>query len=172
MSAAEIGAKPPNTTRSPYRNMAVMQTPNDAKESSKRCSVSNETQYWRYDASNKRQKQGAENQGRLLCFKFTSSGTCPQGDKCNFMHDPEAREQFARNVCFDFLNKGKCERGTSCKFSHSLSDDRTSASRNARSARSVVSSFCVFFFIFVTGNKKCYCKSSLSCLSFFFFFCC
>ncbi|KAJ4797865.1 Zinc finger CCCH domain-containing protein 59 [Rhynchospora pubera] len=145
MSAADIGARPPNTTESPYRNMARAQNLDDTKESSRHNSIEHETQYWRYDAPNKRQKKGAQAQGRLLCFKFTSSASCPNSHKCKFTHDPEAREHYMRNVCFDFLNKGNCERGADCKFGHSLSDDSASVSRSTFSARRPESScwFCL-----------------------------
>ncbi|CAD6219588.1 unnamed protein product [Miscanthus lutarioriparius] len=52
--------------------------------------------------------------GGGLCFKFTSSGSCQRGSKCNYRHDEEAVEHYQRNVCFDFLNKGKCEKGPEC----------------------------------------------------------
>lgn len=114
MSSADIHAKPPNATLSPYaasaKSVPIEETP-------KRPADNTDAQYWRYDV--KRQRQG-EGDGGRLCFKFTSSGSCPRGSKCNFRHDEEAVEHYQRNVCFDFLNKGKCERGLDCKFSHSL----------------------------------------------------
>lgn len=119
MSAAEISMKSPNTTLSPY---LLIEKTADEKDAAKRSShnVSDE-QYWRYDVSRKRQKHGAGD-GNKLCFKFVSSGTCPRGDKCNFQHDMDAREQSLRGVCFDFMNKGKCERGPDCSFKHSLQE--------------------------------------------------
>lgn len=129
MSTAEIRSRPPNTTLSPYM---LAEKTSHSREATKRPVNSDiDTQYWRYDVS-KRQKQGGGG-GDKLCFKFTSSGSCSRGEKCNFRHDANARDQYQRNACFDFLNKGKCERGSDCNFNHSLSEEGASFSQNARS---------------------------------------
>lgn len=132
--------KPPNTTLFPYK---IIEETAPTNQAAKRPSDSiSDTQYWRYDVSQKRQKHGAGD-GDKLCFKFVSSGSCPRGKKCNFLHDTEAREQYMRGVCFDFINKGKCERGPDCNFKHSLQDEdegfasRRSGSENAKSSRLV-----------------------------------
>jgi len=137
MSSADIHAKPPNSTLSPYAAPA-QSVP--IEEAPKRPADNTDAQYWRYDV--KRQRQG-EAEGGRLCFKFTSSGSCPRGSKCNFRHDEEAVEHYQRNVCFDFLNKGKCERGPECKFAHSLSGD--TSIRDSRPRRRAESScwFCL-----------------------------
>lgn len=131
MSAIEIKTKTPNTTLCPY---TYVEGTANAKEGAKRSSDSvsdSDSQYWRYDVSQKRQKHGAGD-GNKLCFKFVSSGSCPRGETCNFQHDMDAREQSLRGVCFDFMNKGKCERGTDCKFKHSLQDEGESYSHKRR----------------------------------------
>lgn len=118
MSSTELSTKPPNTTLSPYTSV---EKPANAHEAEKRSAdVANDSQYWRYDVS-KRQKVGGGD-GAKLCFKFVSSGSCQQGEKCYFHHDMDAREQSRRGVCFEFLNKGKCERGESCTYKHSLQE--------------------------------------------------
>ncbi|XP_022754881.1 zinc finger CCCH domain-containing protein 64-like isoform X2 [Durio zibethinus] len=146
MSAAEISAKPPNTTLSPYTLADQVDHP---KEATKRTSDSSlDSQYWRYDVSNKRQKHGNVD-GNKVCFKFISSGTCPRGEKCNFQHDIDAREQFLRGVCLDFIIKGKCEKGPDCNFKHSLQDEGESYSRkrpgsgNSNANRSKECWFCL-----------------------------
>ncbi|KAJ9688137.1 hypothetical protein PVL29_014063 [Vitis rotundifolia] len=146
MSSAEISMKPPNTTLFPYK---IIEGTAPTNQATKRPSDSiSDTQYWRYDVSQKRQKHGAGD-GDKLCFKFVSSGSCPRGKKCNFLHDTEAREQYMRGVCFDFINKGKCERGPDCNFKHSLQDEdegfasRRSGSENAKSSRSKRCWFCL-----------------------------
>ncbi|XP_022147642.1 zinc finger CCCH domain-containing protein 64 isoform X2 [Momordica charantia] len=145
MSATEISMKPPNTTLSPY---ILTERKTDASDSTKRPSSSvSESQYWRYDVSQKRQKSGTAD-GNKLCFKFTSSGSCPRGEKCNFHHDMYAREQSQRGVCFDFLNKGKCERGADCNFKHSFQNEVESHSGkrklgNAGTKRSKECWFCL-----------------------------
>jgi hypothetical protein len=127
MSSADIHARPPNATLSPYvalsKSVPVEDTP-------KRPAENTDSQYWRYDV--KRQRQG-QNDGSLLCFKFTYSGSCPRGSECKFKHDEEAREHCQRNVCFDFLNRGKCEKGPECRFVHSLTEE--SAVRDAKPRR-------------------------------------
>ncbi|XP_062010688.1 zinc finger CCCH domain-containing protein 64-like [Rosa rugosa] len=143
MSALEIKTKSPNTTLSPY--MYIEGTAN-AKEGAKRSSDSvsdSDSQYWRYDVSQKRQKHGAGD-GNRLCFKFVSSGSCPRGETCNFQHDMDAREQSLRGVCFDFMNKGKCERGTDCKFKHSIQDEGESNSHKRRTGNATRSTECWF----------------------------
>ena len=127
MSSADIHARPPNATLSPYAAPAKSV---HAEDTPKRPAESTDLQYWRYDV--KRQRQG-QTDGSLLCFKYTSSGSCPRGSKCNFRHDEEAREHCQRNVCFDFLNKGKCERGPECRFAHSLTEE--AAARDAKPRR-------------------------------------
>ncbi|CAL0306981.1 unnamed protein product [Lupinus luteus] len=146
MSSTEIAMKTTNTTLSPYTFMEKSTSPKDA---SKRSSDGiSDSQHWRYDVSQKRQKHGAEN-GNKLCFKFVSSGSCPRGEECYFRHDSDAREHSMRGVCFEFLNKGKCERGPDCNFKHSLQeeDDRHSSRRpgseNIRSSRSKECWFCL-----------------------------
>ncbi|KAJ9183815.1 hypothetical protein P3X46_007622 [Hevea brasiliensis] len=117
MTAVEISMKPSNTTSSPYTFSEQTVHP---KETTKRPSDGvSDSQYWRYDVSQKRQKAGARD-GDKLCFKFIYSGSCPRGENCHFQHDIDAREQYLRGVCIDFLIKGKCERGPDCNFKHDL----------------------------------------------------
>ncbi|XVE92615.1 hypothetical protein REPUB_Repub01dG0113400 [Reevesia pubescens] len=126
MSAAEISTKPPYTTLLPYTLADQADRPNEA---TKRASDNvPDSQYWRYDVSNKRQKHG-NGDGNKLCFKFISSGTCPRGEKGNFQHDVDVREQFLRGVCLDFIIKGKCGKGPDCNFKHSLQDEGDSYTR-------------------------------------------
>ncbi|XP_068329620.1 zinc finger CCCH domain-containing protein 64-like [Pyrus communis] len=144
MSAVEIRTKSTTTTLSPY---TYEEKTAHSMEAGKRSSDSiSDSQYWRYDVSQKRQKHG---DGNRLCFKFVSSGSCPRGESCNFQHDVDAREQSLRGVCFEFMNKGKCERGPDCKFKHSLQDEGESNSQqrrgsgNANSNRSTECWFCL-----------------------------
>lgn len=137
MSKAELSTKPSNTTLSPY--VCVDKTSQTEGSAKRPGDSTSDSQYWRYDASQKRQKHGDGN-GDRLCFKFVSSGSCPRGQKCHFRHDEEAMEQYMRGVCFDFLNKGKCERGPDCKFKHNLQDESDmSRSKAASSTRCIYS---------------------------------
>ncbi|KAL5201133.1 hypothetical protein ABZP36_035487 [Zizania latifolia] len=138
MSSAEIHARPPNTTLSPYispeKSVPVEEAP-------KRPAEDADLQYWRYDV--KKQRHG-EAGGNRLCFKFTASGSCPRGNECRYRHDEEARGHYNRNVCFDFLNKGKCEKGPECKYAHSLSDEGAVRDIKPHSERRRVESSCWF----------------------------
>ncbi|KDO57794.1 hypothetical protein CISIN_1g007415mg [Citrus sinensis] len=143
MSAADISMKTPNTTLSPY---TFLDQGSHSKEAAKRPSDSvSDSQYWRYDVSQKRQKHGGGD-GDKMCFKFIYSGSCPRGEKCNFRHDTDAREQCLRGVCLDFIIKGKCEKGPECSYKHSLQNDdsqRTHRSENASANRSKECWFCL-----------------------------
>lgn len=120
MSSTDIAMKTTNTTLSPYTSVEKIDSPKDiTKRSSDDIS---DSQFWRYDVPQKRQKHGAGDIDKL-CFKYVSSDSCPRGEKCIFRHDIEAREHCMRGVCFDFLNKGTCERGPDCNFRHSLQDE-------------------------------------------------
>ncbi|KAK8291838.1 hypothetical protein V6Z12_D06G084000 [Gossypium hirsutum] len=73
MAAAEISAKPPNTTLSPYTLVDQVDRP---KETTKRASdIGLDSQYWRYDVSSKRQKHGNGDTNK-----------CEKGPDCNFKH--------------------------------------------------------------------------------------
>lgn len=165
MSTSEVSIKPPNTTLSPY---GVAQKAVHSKEVAKRDSSDmTESQYWRYDVFQKRQKHG-DGPNDKLCFKFISSGSCSREDKCHFRHATDAREQFLRGVCFDFLNKGKCDRGPDCNFKHSLQDEgesfsnRRMRSENKSNNRLKECWFClsspnVESHLIISVGENCYC---------------
>ncbi|KAM0332572.1 hypothetical protein ACHAQA_002856 [Verticillium albo-atrum] len=54
------------------------------------------------------------------CRMFSSTGTCPKGPTCRYIHDATKVA-----VCRDFLQKGKCANGEDCDLSHDLSPQRT-----------------------------------------------
>ncbi|XP_065850953.1 zinc finger CCCH domain-containing protein 64 [Euphorbia lathyris] len=148
MSAADISTKPSNTTLSPY---TFVDQSGHAKEVTKRPSDSDavsDSQYWRYDVSQKRKKTGAGD-GDKLCFKFIFSGSCPRGEKCHFQHDMDTRDQYLRGVCIDFLIKGKCERGPDCNYKHDFQSEgetnshKRQGSENANANRSKECWFCL-----------------------------
>ncbi|KAK8970995.1 Zinc finger CCCH domain-containing protein 59 [Platanthera guangdongensis] len=132
MAASEICLKQSNTTLSPY---TLGDTTNNSREQTKRpANDDSENQYWRFDISKKRPRQDGVS-GERLCFKYMSSGVCPQGEKCSYRHDEDAREQYHKNVCFDFLNKGKCERGPQCRFRHNLVEEGDALSKEAQGSQ-------------------------------------
>ncbi|KAK8921296.1 Zinc finger CCCH domain-containing protein 59 [Platanthera zijinensis] len=132
LAATEICLKQSNTTLSPY---TVGDTTNNSREQTKRpAKDDSENQYWRFDISKKRPRQDGVS-GERLCFKYMSSGVCPQGEKCSYRHDEDAREQYHKNVCFDFLNKGKCERGPQCRFRHNLVEEGDALSKEGQGSQ-------------------------------------
>ncbi|GLJ46532.1 hypothetical protein SUGI_0980680 [Cryptomeria japonica] len=114
MSASELSAIPANATASPYN---VLLKSGGAKNTRKQPEAS-DSQYWRYDVSQKRHRGGTTD-GEKMCFQFLSSGSCTRGEKCNFRHDIDNKTPFSKGFCFDFISKGRCERGSDCKFRHS-----------------------------------------------------
>ncbi|KAH8786598.1 hypothetical protein BGZ57DRAFT_881526 [Hyaloscypha finlandica] len=54
------------------------------------------------------------------CKIFTTTGSCPKGPRCRYIHDPTKVA-----VCKDFLQKGSCPSGDSCDLSHELTPERT-----------------------------------------------
>ncbi|KAF7143656.1 hypothetical protein RHSIM_Rhsim05G0020500 [Rhododendron simsii] len=147
MAASEIGMKTTNTTLFPFSSVekATHTTDGAPKRSS---DTASDSQYWRYDTSQKRQKHG-DSDGNKLCFKYLSSGSCDRGEKCHFQHNEGARDQYLSGVCFDFLIKGKCERGPDCAFKHGAEEEgnsfpsRRPRSGNANSERSRDCWFCL-----------------------------
>lgn len=126
MAASEIGMKTTNTTLFPFSSVekATHTTDGAPKRSS---DTASDSQYWRYDTSQKRQKHGdSDSDGNKLCFKYLSSGSCERGEKCHFQHNEGARDQYLSGVCFDFLIKGKCERGPDCAFKHGAEEEGNS----------------------------------------------
>ncbi|CCU81340.1 CCCH zinc finger protein [Blumeria hordei DH14] len=54
------------------------------------------------------------------CKIFTTTGSCPKGPRCRYIHDPSKVA-----VCKEFLLKGSCASGESCDLSHELTPERT-----------------------------------------------
>ncbi|PMD39050.1 hypothetical protein L207DRAFT_461767 [Hyaloscypha variabilis F] len=54
------------------------------------------------------------------CKIFTTTGSCPKGPRCRYIHDPTKVA-----VCKEFLQKGSCPSGDSCDLSHELTPERT-----------------------------------------------
>ncbi|GLT79082.1 hypothetical protein SLA2020_505890 [Shorea laevis] len=165
MSTAEISMKPPNTTISPYTLSEQTDHPKDAMK--RTIDAVSDSQYWRYDVSQKRKRHADEDSDRM-CFKFVYSGSCSHGEKCHFRHDSDAREQFLRGVCIDFIIKGKCERGPDCNFKHNLLDEgeshscRRPGSGGGHASRSKECWFClsspsVESHLVTSIGESCYC---------------
>ncbi|KAE8726230.1 receptor-like serine/threonine-protein kinase ALE2-like isoform X1 [Hibiscus syriacus] len=112
MSAAEISAKPSNTTLSPY---TVVDQVDHHKEATKRASDNElDSQYWRYDVSNKRQRVGMV---MLIkrCLDFIIKGKCEKGPDCNFKHSlQDDGESYSRRKPVSSISKAN--RSKDCWF--------------------------------------------------------
>jgi len=53
------------------------------------------------------------------CKIFSTSGSCPKGPQCRFIHDPNKVA-----LCKDFLKEGRCANGDACDLSHDMSPER------------------------------------------------
>ncbi|KAL2352330.1 CCCH zinc finger protein [Cryomyces antarcticus] len=56
------------------------------------------------------------------CPRFTSTGTCPRGPVCRYVHDPHKVA-----ICKDFLQSGTCQAGDNCDLSHDPTPERVPA---------------------------------------------
>ncbi|KAK4962148.1 hypothetical protein LTR66_012800 [Elasticomyces elasticus] len=56
------------------------------------------------------------------CPRFTATGTCSQGNRCRYMHDPSKVA-----ICKTFLHTGSCPNGDFCDLSHTISPTRVPA---------------------------------------------
>ncbi|TQS32904.1 hypothetical protein Golomagni_06767, partial [Golovinomyces magnicellulatus] len=66
-----------------------------------------------------RSRSGAVTKLDEPCRVFSSTGSCPKGPSCRYVHDPNKVA-----VCKDFLKDGKCSNGDYCDLSHDLSPER------------------------------------------------
>lgn len=60
-----------------------------------------------------------------MCRKWTKTGTCPYGDKCQFAHGKSEliskkirNPHYKSKPCNSFHTKGFCTYGSRCKFIH------------------------------------------------------
>ncbi|KAI0394752.1 hypothetical protein F5Y17DRAFT_475366 [Xylariaceae sp. FL0594] len=54
------------------------------------------------------------------CKAFSSTGSCPKGPACRYMHDVSKVA-----ICKSWLLKGECPKGESCDLSHEATEERT-----------------------------------------------
>ncbi|KAK0751689.1 hypothetical protein B0T18DRAFT_457656 [Schizothecium vesticola] len=59
---------------------------------------------------------------QVPCKRFSMTGSCLQGPRCRYTHDPTKVA-----VCKDFLLQGECPDGDACDLSHDLTPERTPA---------------------------------------------
>ncbi|KAK3311143.1 uncharacterized protein B0T15DRAFT_520573 [Chaetomium strumarium] len=54
------------------------------------------------------------------CKQFSMTGSCTQGPRCRYVHDPHRVA-----ICKDFLQQGDCLNGDNCDLSHEPTPERT-----------------------------------------------
>ncbi|KAI3332262.1 hypothetical protein HD806DRAFT_187183 [Xylariaceae sp. AK1471] len=54
------------------------------------------------------------------CKAFSSTGTCPKGPTCRYIHDASKTA-----ICKNWLLKGECPKGDNCDLSHEVTEERT-----------------------------------------------
>ncbi|KAJ6782313.1 hypothetical protein PWT90_08636 [Aphanocladium album] len=64
-------------------------------------------------------RSGAVKKVDELCKIFSTTGSCPKGPSCRYMHDPNKV-----SICKDFLKEGRCMNGENCDLSHELTNER------------------------------------------------
>ncbi|KAL7798557.1 hypothetical protein V8C37DRAFT_368262 [Trichoderma ceciliae] len=64
-------------------------------------------------------RSGAVKKLDQRCKTFSTTGSCPKGPTCRYIHDPNKVA-----LCKDFLKDGKCPNGESCDLSHELTPER------------------------------------------------
>lgn len=69
---------------------------------------------------NDQRRSGAVKKVNEPCKVFSTTGSCPKGPRCRYMHDPTKVA-----LCKDFLKDGRCANGESCDLSHDITPERT-----------------------------------------------
>ncbi|KAM6480953.1 hypothetical protein HDV62DRAFT_88096 [Trichoderma sp. SZMC 28011] len=64
-------------------------------------------------------RSGAVKKLDQRCKIFSTTGSCPKGPSCRYIHDPDKVA-----LCKDFLKDGKCPNGEACDLSHELTPER------------------------------------------------
>ncbi|KAF7544562.1 hypothetical protein G7Z17_g9847 [Cylindrodendrum hubeiense] len=65
------------------------------------------------------QRSGVVKKVNEPCKMFSTTGSCPKGPRCRYIHDPTKVA-----LCKDFLKDGKCANGESCDLSHDVTPER------------------------------------------------
>ncbi|KAK3694746.1 hypothetical protein B0T22DRAFT_80478 [Podospora appendiculata] len=65
-------------------------------------------------------QSGAVKKVNVPCKVFSMTGSCAQGPRCRYLHNPEKVA-----ACKDFIQQGDCLNGDSCDLSHDLVPERT-----------------------------------------------
>lgn len=69
---------------------------------------------------NDQRRSGMIKKTNEACRIFSTTGSCPKGPQCRFIHDPDKVA-----LCKEFAKDGKCGSGEFCDLSHDMSPERT-----------------------------------------------
>ncbi|KAK0613037.1 zinc finger domain-containing protein [Bombardia bombarda] len=75
---------------------------------------------YRHGIVKAQRQSGTVKKVNVPCKMFSMTGSCTQGPRCRYIHDPEKVA-----ACKDMLQQGDCPSGDACDLSHDLSPHRT-----------------------------------------------
>jgi len=77
---------------------------------------------YRHGIVKAQRQSGAVKKVDVPCKQFSMTGSCAQGPRCRYVHDPHKVA-----ICKDFLQQGECPHGDNCDLSHEAVPERTPA---------------------------------------------
>ncbi|KAK4117181.1 hypothetical protein N656DRAFT_840892 [Canariomyces notabilis] len=75
---------------------------------------------YRHGIVKAQRQSGAVKKVDVPCKQFSMTGSCSQGPRCRYVHDPHKVA-----ICKDFLQQGDCLNGEHCDLSHDPTPERT-----------------------------------------------
>ncbi|KAL2129847.1 hypothetical protein VTI74DRAFT_7213 [Chaetomium olivicolor] len=75
---------------------------------------------YRHGIVKAQRQSGAVKKVNVPCRQFSMTGSCAQGPRCRYVHDPHKVA-----ICKDFLQQGECPNGEHCDLSHDPIPERT-----------------------------------------------
>ncbi|KAK4103075.1 hypothetical protein N658DRAFT_494396 [Parathielavia hyrcaniae] len=75
---------------------------------------------YRHGIVKAQRQSGAVKKVNVPCKQFSMTGSCTQGPRCRYVHDPHKVA-----ICKDFLQQGDCPSGDHCDLSHDPVPERT-----------------------------------------------
>ncbi|KAL2257862.1 hypothetical protein VTK26DRAFT_9071 [Humicola hyalothermophila] len=75
---------------------------------------------YRHGIVKAQRQSGTVKKVNVPCKQFSLTGSCAQGPRCRYVHDPHKVA-----ICKDFLLQGNCVHGENCDLSHDPTPERT-----------------------------------------------
>ncbi|KAL1852733.1 hypothetical protein VTK73DRAFT_9172 [Phialemonium thermophilum] len=106
--------------KAPGDNNSAKATPKTAVVGGVKFYRSKNGNLYRHGIVKAQRRSGIVKKVNVPCRMFSTTGSCSQGPRCRYIHDPSKVA-----ICKDFLQKGECANGDSCDLSHDLTPERT-----------------------------------------------